>query len=746
MRLTLGVAATATLVLCSVPLFGVHGAAAALVLGVLLPPWVAATGACLAQAPNRPPSCARLFGAGLMVGALVCAVPLLMLGLNALRVRNCAPYEGLLFMFLGPYLSCALAAEGGILAAETVPHARLARVLAAALPLAELGLALWRLYTTPAVFAYGHFFGYFPGPLYDADVRLPATYLVFRLGSLLLLAGIWIALNAARLPRRHPGRRAWLVAGAITACALALFDWLGPELGHRTTSAWIAERLGAERQGEHCTVVVPRELDRQQTRRLLQDCDFRVRQLQALLGVRQRRPVRVFFFRNPAEKRLLMGAGRTYVAKPWRSEAYLQLGGWPHPVLAHELAHVVSASMATGPFKVSGKLGGLWPSPALIEGLAVAASWPNADGLTPHQWARAMMEAQLAPPLNRIVGTSFLGQPAARAYTLAGSLLRFVLDQHGAAAVRRIYESGSVEGVLGMSIDELERRWKAHIAEVALPETARSRARARFASGSILASVCPHQVARLKLQLAGDLSAHDDARSAATCREILRIDPADDSTRAALVGVLARAGKLEPAHQQLNRLRSPGQARRPAPAPTRAFARRALADAMWQHGDHEQALREYQALLELPQSDAARRLLQVKTIALRSDPREQRLWFDLLVGGGRQAVDGALAVHLARELHGLRSDGLAAYLEGRQLVAHGRYKRAAAVLVRALDATLPTTEIELEARRLLGTASYAAGDLALAERSWRALAVLALPGGGLHAEAQDWLERIADGQ
>jgi len=65
--------------------------------------------------------------------------------------------------------------------------------------------------------------------------------------------------------------------------------------------------------------------------------------------------VRAFFFRDAAEKKRLMGAGDTYIAKPWRKEVYLQMGAYPHPVLGHELAHVVAGSFGRGPFRIAGK-------------------------------------------------------------------------------------------------------------------------------------------------------------------------------------------------------------------------------------------------------------------------------------------------------------------------------------------------------------------------------------------------------
>jgi hypothetical protein len=104
----------------------------------------------------------------------------------------------------------------------------------------------------------------------------------------------------------------------------------------------------------------------------------------AILGVTQRARVTAFFFRDTSEKRRLMGASNTYIAKPWRNEVYLQLGGWPHPVLFHEIVHVVAGNVGRGPFRVSGGIGGLLPSPGIVEGVAGArhgliVAWPGAE-------------------------------------------------------------------------------------------------------------------------------------------------------------------------------------------------------------------------------------------------------------------------------------------------------------------------------------------------------------------------------
>src|SRR5205807_1470112 len=174
-----------------------------------------------------------------------------------------------------------------------------------------------------------------------------------------------------------------------------------------------------------------------------------------------------FFFADSGQKKRLMGAADTYIAKPWRNEVYLQVSGYPHPVLGHELAHVVAGSFGRGPFRTAGPLGGVWPNPGLIEGVAVAAS-PDDEDLTDAQWARAMLDLGILAPVERIFSVGFLGEHAAKSYTIAGAFVRWMIDTHGAAAVRRWYGGEAIEAVTGKGWAALDADFRQSLAQYTL--------------------------------------------------------------------------------------------------------------------------------------------------------------------------------------------------------------------------------------------------------------------------------------
>ena len=739
----MGAGAVLGIALLGSSLFGITGAESALVLGVVLPPFVAAAVArrvAVFRQARRIYPLSRAAKEALRTAGLAVATPALLLTINGLRTRNCAPFEGLAFELLGPGFGCALAACAGLAAGLVVRGRRVASATGALVVIASIAVSLAELYFTPAVFSFNHFAGYYPGTLYDELVAVRTPYLTFRALTLVwisalaaLLAAVWDGHTLGPRWRTAIKARAYLAAGVLCAGMGIAGTWLGPSLGHRTTSAFMASELGDEVRGERCVAVVPKELGPRAKQDLLEDCEFRVETVEARLGVRHPRPLRAFFFRSTAEKKRLMGAGSTYIAKPWRNEVYLQLGGYPHPVLTHEVAHVVAGNIAPGPFRIAAELGGLWPNPGFIEGLAVAIAREPRDGLTPHEGARAMLELGYMPPLESLFGMGFLTGASSRSYAAAGSFLTFVMETRGVATLRRAYAAGSVRA-LGEPLDALEREWHAFLRSLTLPAGALDQARIRYERPSIFSRVCPHVIAHLEVER--DSASTKDALAA--CDAILAIDPGNSSTRAARASLLAAQGDRRGAEQELVVLAG-------APTPLRQHADEAIADAEWRRGDGAAALARYRALLAEPMADDARRPVEVKAWALAQGEPAARPVFDILVGDGDSATAPVVVLDRANRLREVNPSGLGSYLAARQLWNADAAKLAVPLLRESIARTLPTPTLRREAERLLGEALFRTGDLDAAEANFANEAKLA---GAEHRgadllAAQDWLARVA---
>lgn len=703
------------------PLTAVLGVENALVHGLVLPPFVAAMAARLSRDGSREERMRRV----LRATALVLAPPVLFGLLGALYVRWCSPLEGLGFFLLGPVLGILLAALTGLFLGIRLP--RVASWLAPLVPVAVALLGLYRFYDTPAIFAYSHYVGYFPGTLYDPDVAIATEYLTFRGAT-----AVWIA--ALGLGVASDDRRALIAALALSSLGLVL-EGMGPSLGHRSTAASIAEALGSTLEGERCTVVVPRELPIERSERLRDDCDFRIRRTEEVLGLTHPGRITAFFFRSEDEKRRLMGASGTYVAKPWRDEVYLQIGTWPHPVLHHEIVHAVVGATGVGPFRVAGSWGGLLPAPGIIEGVAVALAWDESEGLTPHEWAAALQRIGHAPSISRTTGLRFLLEPASRAYTANGSFVRWILETRGNAAVRRLYREGDYEQALEAPLEDLEAEWLAYLETLPLPPEAEGLARLRFERVSIWSQVCPHAIAALEAELSGAIASGDDRRAIEECEAILSIDPGHASVHGWRVAALARAGEEAEAEAALAALVDR------APTPVLNYGRNAIAEAAWRRGDTEAALRLYRESLASPLTDDALRQLEVQILALETGGATSTSLLELFSPSGRSTHDAATTVSAIARLREARTDGLADYLEARQLTARERFDLARPLLERASRLGLPTERTRSENERLRAIAAFVVGDHEEARRAWEVLREAAITSGA-RVEAEDWLARI----
>jgi tetratricopeptide (TPR) repeat protein len=732
-RLSVVFAAVAGVVLAFIPLLAVHGVESALAMGLLLPPWVAATAASY-TIQNRGSRGIDLMLRSIGAGLAIWAVPAAILAVNALRVRQCAPGEGLAFVVLGPAVGCALAATVGVWVGGASRRPRLAPWIAAAIPIAGTLVGLWTFYTTPTVYLFGAFAGYFPGAIYDDLVRLPSRYLTYRASivvAVLALAVLFDALWDASAGALDWKGRARNRIGTVLAVAGALgivmaSYWYGDDLGHWVSEDYVVERLGKTEAGRHCVVHMPRETHPDDARRLLDDCDFHVARTLALTGMSGDEPVTAYVFRNQNEKKSLIGIGRTLIAKPWRREVYVQMAGWPHPILGHEIVHAVLSEAGRGPFAVAATFGGLVPNPGVIEGAAVALAWDIRDDLDPDQWSRILADRDELPAANALMSVRFSSLPARRAYMAAGSLIRFLIATRGMDAFLRSYRTGRID-----RLANLEAEWRAYLANVDVTPHERGVAEVALAQPSIFSAVCPHTLAKLRADLQGDAAARDDARMLDTCRAILDIDDMQAPARAALVGALARSGRQDEALAELQSLRDAMT----TPKPIVAAALEAYADASWMLGQYDEAAALYDELLALPRTDGPSRQSEVKKLALGGDPVQRDLIYQMMLGRS----SGVVAVHVAQALAAQRNDGLGPYLEARQLFGRGQYALALPLFEKGKQLGLPTLRLDRELIRLLGITYFALDRYAESAAAWEERAWISR---AAQAEAARWLERI----
>ncbi len=569
-----------------VPLFGGPGYESALASGFFVP-----TAASMATAwdtsaspPARPIDCVgRGLKSGLVLSALAMATTLL----HAMRVGMCDLVGGLLLFVLTAGVGALMGGVFGAAVGELARGSRKRRLLcvlgASTGPLAGTAISVARFYGSPMVFAFDPFFGFFSGALYDTIVDVRPELWSYRAGSLATLAGV--ALVASALTRNPRGAVAWpsvdqdakplwrLGIGAVLLAASVAAAAAGPALGHWQTASTIAAALGARASGPRCDVVYPDSLSAKQGNLLVRDCEEEIASAEARLETRLTGRLTAYFFRDALEKRRLMGAAETSMAKPWRHEVYVQLAAYPHPVLGHEVAHVIAGSFARGPFRVGGSASGWWPNPGLIEGIAVAAS-PDDDELSGAQWARAMLDLEILPSGRTLFSLGFLGDNAAKSYTVAGAFVTWVGQRWGLSVVHRWYAGASLEELTGTSWTTIDAQFRDALRGLEMPPGAAAYAQARFARPGVWMRHCPHVVDAFDRQGDSCRNDHRIVRAREEYQSALARDAFDWHARFEVSRMDLRYGDSSLGRAELERL----VADESAPRTVRDRADEALAD------------------------------------------------------------------------------------------------------------------------------------------------------------------------
>jgi len=706
------------------PLFGGPGYEIALAAGLILPSLAAIATALDTLRRRTEPF--ESFSRGVASGTLLSLIGYVTTLAHGVRVGFCDAAGGTVLFALGPTIGAVMGGGWGALVGELllrVKHPVLRTILALVAapmgPILGILLSVWRFYSTPAIFAFDPFFGFFSGTLYDTVVEATVPLLTYRLGSVLtLLAAAILAAHLAHgqegVPILRSLRRPGMpLLGALFATASLMLVLEGWRLGHWQTSGTIERDLGARIGGVRCDVVYPRSMRAEEARLFARDCDEELPAVEKYFEIAPTGRVTAYLFRNSADKRRLMGAGDTFIAKPWRREVYLQPAGYPHPVLGHELAHVVAGSFAPGPFHIAGKWKGVKANPGLIEGLAVAAA-PDEDALTPSEWSRAMLDLKILPAVAPLFSFDFLGENAAKSYTVAGAFVRFIRTSFGAATLRSWYGGASLPALTKSSWDELETKWRSELSQIKLPDAAQAIARARFDRPSVWGRKCPHAVDLYRKEAEHAQERGDYIQARRTYEDMLRLDPHDEGARLSIAGCLLRRGEIDEARKVLAGISGDESATRIA----RNRALSQLADLDLEGGDYDRASKHYAELASRSLDEDSLRTIEVKASSL-GDTRARRAIAAYLVGPPERGVDtmtaGALLGSWAAEDP---TDGLPEYLLGKDLANRGLYADAAERLDRALAKRLAPGRVLREALRQRVIVACALGDAASARKAY----------------------------
>lgn len=638
--------------------------------------------------------------------------------ISSLIKGDCNIKEGAVFFLLIPAVTVFFSGSLGLLTGYV--FGRRGFFIGALIIIGIIIYSLWRLYSDASLFVYNPVFGFFPGPIYDEVLPVTLTLVIYRIVTVLwgMLFLLVITLANGVVYKRIG---IWDFVKIFVVCwALILSYSYKHEIGFSYSRGYITERvLPASVETDHFIIYYdPGSRWAGQISLIAEDHEWRYRQLAEFLDVDSGDKIRSYVYPDTDTRKKVVGAGETTIANPIHKEIHMVYDSFPHPILKHELTHVMAGDFGTRFLKMS-------PSIGLLEGLAVAADW-NGDGYTRHQWAKSLIEKDMAVDISDIAGFGFWYAPPAISYTLMGSFSRYLIDTYGMDKFKTVYGTGDF-GVYGKSLNELAAEWQEFLEGVDTPPEARAIAEARFGEPGIFGATCPRRVAALKEEGFWHFANDNYHRAGGLFEEALSYNGVDP----VLLNGLAYSRYYEGNYREAARI-----AGSPVSIPDvdRTILENLRGNALWQSGSTEEAEAVFNAVRRKPLPENLKRELDIKISAIREGghPEESiREFFST-----RDRVRQTAALEESTVISPEYSP--AYYLLGRMFYSNGDYGRAARYLTLAEYLGLPSEELTEENLRILGISLFAVGEYGPAEEIFRTIA----SSGG--AQSQNYALDFAD--
>ncbi|MEL7372266.1 MAG: tetratricopeptide repeat protein, partial [Myxococcota bacterium] len=490
-------------------------------------------------------------------------------------------------------------------------------------------------------------------------------------------------------PQARP-QLAILLSGVLLVILTLWALRAGRDIGWNLDRDAVQESLRTRVETDHFIIHVDPSVSPERLRRIVEDHEHRYRQLTTFFKTEPDGKIVSFIYRNRAQKARLMGAQRTQIARPWNREVHIDGFRVPHPVLKHELAHVFAGKLATGPFKVPA-VAGIFVNIGVVEGIAVAADWRVRE-LTVHGWTKAMQGLGLMPDLRKSLDVfGFWSISSSRAYTVAGSFFRYLVDKYGIEKFGVLYATNDFTAAYEQSLDALVTEWEAFLKGIPLPQDDLLVAEHRFKRPSIFQKVCPHVAANISSRGYARLHSGDLEGAQADLEQIYGYAPANPTPLIALAEGFARAERFEEAQAFVERaLEAPG-----ATLKGKTQAIEARANLAWREDRTEDAVKDYAVVKERHLSTPSDRLQQARIMALtRTSTAVTDLMRDVLLSD--QKPQRGLA-RLAEASVTIRNVPLVHYLYARALERAGAYPEAVEAAARAVELDIGGDPLKTEA-------------------------------------------------
>lgn len=444
-------------------------------------------------------------------------VPLLVITLNFLAVKNCSYLEGLGFYILIPLVTVLFCTLLAGLCCVLFQRPRLWYAIFVFLILAHI---LWLGYFTPQIYSYNLILGFFPGLSYDEVLTITSTLLSFRIITLVVAAFCfllslmvvqtasmqegWIARWTKFFGHLGRGFDIKKVLFLVTTVVMIVAWTFRVELGFESSYSMIEHTLDRVIHTDHFTIrYAAGSFSDDEVEWVANEHEFRFHQVAQKLQVSLNGTIASYIYPTEESMRRSTGTASTNFAKPWRREMHLNKDSWQH-VLKHELVHILAGEFGMPIIRAHYNIG-------LVEGLAMAVEW-DFGNRTPHEYAASLEHFGQAVDVAELFSiTGFVVQAPTVSYVVSGSFCRFLADRYGLIRLKEVYKGRSFTEVYGKNDGFLIEEWKNFLKRIPVENGWEPHVQFYFNRKHIFAKECARHIALLNEQGARELKNNNPA-------------------------------------------------------------------------------------------------------------------------------------------------------------------------------------------------------------------------------------------
>ncbi|MEJ5261907.1 MAG: tetratricopeptide repeat protein [Ignavibacterium sp.] len=343
-------------------------------------------------------------------------------------------------------------------------------------------IPLIEIYFNPQIYFYSPIIGFFPGTIYDEDITLDSTILIYRLLNLVYFTSLFLLFKKGLIKNK-------LVFSSLAIVIAVLFIYLSPKFGFSTTHKRLQSVLTTEAESKNFVIKYDDSvIDSVEIKIILLAHEYYFEKIYSELKFTPENKITSYIFNDALQKKKYFGSELADVAKPWLYEIYLSKDSWSNS-LKHELLHVFSSEFGSGIFKLSGSF-----NPALIEGFAEAID-NNFDDLDFHSVAASAYHFNYKINIEELFsGLNFFKSFSGLAYLYSGSFVKYLIDKYGFKTFAAFYHTNDSEKAFAKKLTELANEYYAFLDNQRVNLT-KQQVEYYFGRTSIFQKICPRQVA-----------------------------------------------------------------------------------------------------------------------------------------------------------------------------------------------------------------------------------------------------------